>query len=291
MQKIPIRQLSQTQQLHPIAEKFKIRRIEDIIGEKDLVHHLHRHDFFFILSLKNGQGNHEVDFVPYKVQDHSIFFLRPGQVHQLFLKVGSTGYLLEFNYKFYNPKGTAANQRLRKASNKNFCEFDAGRFDKLQTALESMFQEYTAREEGFQEIIQSNLDIFCIEYTRQSPNPDGPAQAPAANTYVQERFEDFIELLDKHLTKFKQVSEYVDLMNLSPYQLNEITKSSVGKTASEVINEHIILEAKRYLLATPNQVKEIAEVLGYGDVSYFIRFFKKHTGLSPDVFRHNLSIT
>ena len=69
------------------------------------------------------------------------------------------------------------------------------------------------------------------------------------------------------------------MMNLSPYQLNEITKSSVGKTASELINEHIILETKRYLLATPNQVKEIADQLGYEDNSYFIRFFKNTPGI------------
>jgi AraC-like DNA-binding protein len=74
-------------------------------------------------------------------------------------------------------------------------------------------------------------------------------------------------------------------MNLSAYQLNEITKSSIGKTASELINEHIILEAKRYLLATAEQVKEIADHLGYEDPSYFIRFFKKQTGFSPDAFR------
>ncbi|MCY1547485.1 HTH-type transcriptional activator Btr [compost metagenome] len=74
-------------------------------------------------------------------------------------------------------------------------------------------------------------------------------------------------------------------MNLSAYQLNEIVKASVGKTISEIINAQLILEAKRNLLATSAQVKEIAEMLGYDDISYFIRFFKKHTGLSPEAFR------
>ena len=83
------------------------------------------------------------------------------------------------------------------------------------------------------------------------------------------------------------MSQYADLLNLSPYQLNAITKASVGKTVAQLIDEQIILEAKRYLLATPNQVKDIAWDLGYEDVSYFIRFFKKHTGLSPDAFRKN----
>ena len=99
--------------------------------------------------------------------------------------------------------------------------------------------------------------------------------------------EEFIDLLESHLTTLKQVSQYTDLMNLSSYQLNEITKTAVGKTASALIDEYIILEAKRDLLATPNQIKDVADHLGYEDVSYFIRFFKKHTGYSPDAFRRN----
>ena len=61
----------------------------------------------------------------------------------------------------------------------------------------------------------------------------------------------------------------------------------MGKTVSALINEQIILEAKRYLLATSGQVKDIADQLGYEDVSYFIRFFKKQTGYSPEAFRKN----
>jgi len=285
MKKIPIRQLSSPQQELPSAAQFKIRRVEDIMGEGDLAHDLHRHDFFFILALKKGKGNHEIDFTGYKILDNTLFFLRPGQVHQLELKVGCTGYLLEFNAEFYHPKDKSSNQRLRKASNKNYCELEVNRFNKLETILSSMFQEYTDREEGYQDIIKSNLDIFFIEFVRQSPHPK--SEATTTNSYTQERFEEFLELLDKHIATHKQVSQYTDFMSLSPYQLNEITKSSIGKTASELINEHIILEAKRYLLATMNQVKDIADLLGYEDVSYFIRFFRKHTGHSPEAFRHN----
>jgi len=77
------------------------------------------------------------------------------------------------------------------------------------------------------------------------------------------------------------------MMHLSAYQLNAITKTALGKTSSELINEWIILESKRNLLATTNQINQIAFQLGYEDVSYFIRFFKKHTGYSPEAFRAN----
>ena len=285
MKKIPIRQLNSSQQGLPSTGRFKIRRIEDIMGEQDLVHDLHRHDFFFILALKKGAGNHEIDFTNYKVLDNAVFFIRPGQVHQLELKTGCTGYLVEFDTAFYHPKDQLSGQRFRKAGNKTYCGLEVNRFNRLQAILSTMLEEYTAREEGYLEIIQSNLDIFFIEFVRQSPNPKG--EPTTANSYTQERFEEFLELLSRHIATHKQVSQYTDLMNLSPYQLNEITKSSIAKTASEMINDQIILEAKRYLLATPNQVKDIADQLGFEDPSYFIRFFKKHIGQSPEAYRQH----
>lgn len=268
------------------AERFKIRRVEDILGENDLVQDLHRHDFFFILALRKGSGKHEIDFTAYNVTNNCIFFLRPGQVHQLELKAGSTGYLVEFNTEFYFPKNASASQRLRRASNKNYCEFPINRFNKLQAILTSMFLEFNAKEEGYFDFIKSSLDIFFIELVRQSSHLNG--EIKTVNSYTQKRLEEFLELLNKYIFTQKQASYYTGLMNLSAYQLNEITKSSMGKTASDLINEYIILEAKRYLLATSNQIKDIADLLGYEDSSYFIRFFKKHVGQSPEAFRQNL---
>jgi len=285
MKKIPIRQLILPAQIQPITGRFKIRRIEDIIGDQDLFHDLHRHNFFFVLAVKNGTGTHEIDFVEHNVTNNIVFFLRPGQVHQLKLKVGSSGYLLEFDQEYYPPKDGYSAQRLRKASNKNVCLIETERFNRIYANLATMFDEYTRKMEGYNDIIKASLDIFCIEYMRQSTDASAPV---ATQSYTQERFEDLLELLEKHIARRKQVSDYADLMNLSSYQLNEITKSSIGKTASELITDHIVLEAKRYLLATANQVKEIAELLGYEDVSYFIRFFKKHTGYSPEAYRVNV---
>jgi AraC family transcriptional regulator, transcriptional activator of pobA len=285
MKKIPIRQITTNQQELPSSGRFKIRKVEDLLDKEDLFHELHRHDFFFIIALQKGGGTHEIDFTTYDVFDNSVFFMRPGQVHQLQLKAESTGYIIEFNTEFYHPKDKLSIQRFRKASNKNYCKLEIKRFEKLHDILTYIFREYTGKEEGFQDVIKANLDIFFIEFVRQSPNPDGPSTV--VNPYTQERLEEFLELLEMHITNYKQVSQYKNLMNLSPYQLNEITKTTIGKKASELINEHIILEAKRILLATPNQIKDIADQLGYEDVSYFIRFFRKQTGYSPDAFRHN----
>lgn len=285
MNPIPIRHINPTQKEPSLSGSFSIRDVENLLARKDMVQELHRHDFFYILALKKGSGNHEIDFTPYKVVDHSVFFMRPGQVHQITLKAGSTGYLMEFNNDFYYPHDKVSNQLLRKASNKNLCQLDSDRVKKLLVTLNSIFQEFTDKQEGYQEVIKANLGILFIELVRHRQN----VETPSSNTtlYPQERVEQLLELIEKHIASHKQVSHYAEMLNLSSYQLNAITKATIGKTCSELINDYIILESKRYLLATSNQVNQIAYHLGYEDVSYFIRFFKKHTGHSPEAFRHN----
>ncbi len=280
MNKIPVRHLKE----RDFSENFNIRDIETLLSGEDMVQELHRHDFFYILVLDKGIGEHTIDFTPYTISDHSVFFMRPGQVHQLTLKKGSTGYLMTFTAGFYLP-ANPAHQALRKVSNKNFHQLSSDRFQKLLSVLTYIFQEYAEKSEMYQEVIKANLEIFFIELARNSKHPKGLSKNH--NQYAQERLEELLELLETHISTNKQVAHYAAMLHLTPYQLNAITKETLGKTCSELISEQIILEAKRYLLATSNQVNEIADHLGYEDISYFIRFFKKHTGYSPEAFRQN----
>lgn len=283
MERIPIRHLSTTSAEPDLFGNFGIRKIVDLLGEKDMLQELHRHDFFYILVLENGKGHHEIDFRPYTVTDHTVFFMRPGQVHQIELKAGSTGYLIHFRDEFYLPHDQNAGQLLRKLSQRNHYELNADQFPKLMRVLLPVFQEYTDQQEQYQEVIKANMGIFFIELFRaQNSSP-----ADQGSLYNQERLEQLLSLLERHVFSHKQVAEYAEMLNLSTYQLNAITKTMLGKTCSELINEYLVLEAKRYLLATSNQVNQIAYSLGYQDVSYFIRFFKKYTGHSPEAFRQN----
>ncbi len=284
MKNIPIRKISASQKELSKSESFCIREVSDLLGGKDMVQDLHRHDFFYLLVLKKGAGNHAIDFTSYKIGHHSVFFMKPGQVHQLTLKAGSTGYLMEFKNDFY-PHDKVSNQFLRKASNRNFCRLEAKRFEKLFAVLAYIFQEYTYKQEEYFEVIKANLGIFFIELVRNSQHRKDSSKH--VTPYAQERLDEFLELLEIHISEYKQASHYADRLNLSSYQLNAITKSTLGITSSELINESIILESKRYLLATTDQVNQIAYRLGYEDASYFIRFFKKHTGYSPEAFRIN----
>lgn len=281
MKKIPVRHIKESF----IEDRFSIRAIEPLVLNDDLLHELHRHDFYFILFIKEGAGEHEIDFVSYPVDSHSIFFIRPGQVHQLKLKKGTSGFMLQFTSDFYTPRELTDSVVLRKVSSKNHCHLSIERFERICTLLQVIFQEFTYKQSRYKEVVRSTLNIIFIELIRQSSNPDKVSSE--AKLYTQERLEEFQDLLEKNIHIKKQVSEYADMLSMTPYQLNAITKAALQKTGSELINEHIILEAKRMLIGTGNQVNQVADQLGYNDPSYFIRFFKKQTGLTPEAFRHN----
>ncbi|MHA4809960.1 helix-turn-helix domain-containing protein [Flavitalea flava] len=283
MNKIPIRHIPTAQKEPAFSERFSIRDIHDVLAEKDMIQELHRHNFYYILVLKKGKGNHEIDFTPYTIGDHTVFFMRPGQVHRLLLNAGSTGYLIQFRDEFYFPYDKNSTRQLRKASSINHYLLNPERLQKLLSISAYIFQEYVEKQGDYQEVIKANMCIFFIELIRQQTgNPSS-----TGNLYLQDRLEEFLKLLETPVVKHRQVAHYAALLHLSIYQLNAITKAILGKTCSELINEYSIMEAKRYLRATSDQINQIAGHLGYEDVSYFIRFFKKHTGHSPEAFRHN----
>lgn len=283
MGSIPVRHINAAQKEPDFGSSFNIRGIDGLLADKDMVQELHRHDFFYILALKKGIGAHEIDFNPHTISDHSVFVMRPGQVHQLLLKAGSTGYLMQFTGDFYFANDKASNMLLHRAGNTNHYKLSTDGFQKVLAILTCIFEEYTGKQERYEQVIKANMGVLFIEFMRQQRN--NPISN--ASLYLQERLEDFLALLEANIFTCKHAAQYATMMNLSAYQLNAVTKATLGKTCSELINGQIILEAKRCLLATSNQVNQIAYRLGYEDVSYFIRFFKKHTGYSPEAFRHN----
>lgn len=286
MKSIPVRNIAQTHQDLSELGRFSIRSLSTMLKGQDLVHDLHRHDFYFILAIQEGQGQHEIDFVKYDVQADTVFILRPGQVHHLRLAANCRGFLLEFDNLFYRAHSPATEQQWKRATSQNYQQIEEARFKKLINYLSNSYYEYTSKEDGFMQAIQANMELFMIEFSRQSAF--STKVTVGVSTYTQERYEELLRLLETNITQIKSVSEYAKLTNLSVYQLNAITKASVGKTTADLINEQIILEAKRFLLATSNQIKDIAWHLGYEDPSYFIRFFKNHTGFSPEAFRKQM---
>ncbi len=95
----------------------------------------------------------------------------------------------------------------------------------------------------------------------------------------------FKDLLDANYRSLKKVSEYTDRLSITERQLNHATAKILDRSPKQMINERVMLEAKRLLVNTHDSVKEIGFKLGFEEPTNFTKYFRKHTEVSPVEFR------
>ncbi|MCL1060079.1 helix-turn-helix domain-containing protein [Shewanella gelidimarina] len=99
------------------------------------------------------------------------------------------------------------------------------------------------------------------------------------------RFNQFLLSIEDKFTQTRDASAYADMVHISYKSLNQLCKLACNQTAKQLIDAHTILEIKRRLIIENSQVQEVAYELGFDDVTYFVKFFKRHTLLTPSQFK------
>ena len=106
-----------------------------------------------------------------------------------------------------------------------------------------------------------------------------------ASTRHKRMYEQFIELVEKHHNNERYMDFYADKLCITSKYLSKIIKSVSGFSAPEIIDKYVILEAQHLLRHTDLSVKEIADQLNFPNESFFYKYFKKHTGYTPNAYR------
>ena len=106
-----------------------------------------------------------------------------------------------------------------------------------------------------------------------------------------EQMEQFMQLIEKNYLTLHKPADYAALLAMSPNNLSKRSNRYFGKSPSLIIQERLILEAKKKLHLTRQSIKEIAFALSFTDEFYFSRFFKKFTGVSPQSFRDQAGVS
>ena len=106
-----------------------------------------------------------------------------------------------------------------------------------------------------------------------------------ASTRHKRMYEQFIELVEKHHHNERYMDFYADKLCITSKYLSKIIKSVSGFSAPEIIDKYVILEAQHLLRHTDLSVKEIADQLNFPNESFFYKYFKKHTGYTPNAYR------
>ncbi|WP_028978378.1 helix-turn-helix domain-containing protein [Sporocytophaga myxococcoides] len=264
----------------------------------DLPNHLKSHQFintphihstYITILFTKGKGEHQIDFSSYPVKPGSVFLLNPGQVHCWKLSEQADGFVFFHTREFYDSIFT--NRKITDfpffylQQNHPVVYLDKNEISSIRSRFEEINHEFNSLNSFKTEKLGSLIDLLYIELSRVYIKDAHDENIETSTNYF--KIKNLQRLIDAHFRQHKLPQQYADLMNMSTRHLNRLSREVLNKTTGDLIVERIILEAKRLLIHNDIPVANVADQLGYEDVSYFIRVFKKHTGLSPREFQKN----
>lgn len=142
-------------------------------------------------------------------------------------------------------------------------------------------------QDTFDTIVLLHLKAFFLgfhDYVRREGNV-GADSDRAPSRRRQELFNRFMTLVEQRYHELRNVSDYAALMNITPKYLNNIVQAVTQQTAKTVIDHFVVLQLKAALRTGGLSLKEISCRFNFNDQSFFCRYFKQHTGMTPKSFR------
>lgn len=274
----------------PDGAEFEITELSELFDEGgEAPMRPHRHDFYQILWFRRGTGRHFVDFREYAVSPGTLFFISPGQVHRFDERGGTEGTAIRFDESVLADEESGETVFLKydlfNALDASPCFRAAVRDTLALVQLLDVLREEVPLASAFahRDYVRHALRMFLIAARRVCRRDGG---IPLSLTDPRHRlFVRFRRVLEQRYDRLHTVSAYADALGVSPKTLADGIRAVSRTTPLRLINERIALEAKRRLLYSDSRVKEIAYALGFDDPSYFVKFFKRMTGMAPAEFR------
>jgi AraC family transcriptional activator of pobA len=237
----------------------------------------HRIDFYAVVWFLEDGETHYIDFEALPVQKNVVYLLGKIQVHSIPAAELPEARMIVFSEDFYEQIEEPFLRQLFSPFRNKGISIPVNMIRLMTELFGLILQEQ--QQEADASMLNKYTTAFLIHIYRFGHHSDHYAEA-----------EDFrmvrlCQLIETHYKEQRAASFYADIIGLTAKRINEILRYRSGTTVNGLINQLLLLEAKRELYHRRLSVKEIAYHLGFSDQSYFARFFRKHTGLTPEQFK------
>lgn len=241
--------------------------------------------YYSLYWVIEGTGEVAIDFVEYALGSSTLLLLQPGQVFYPRLPQPRRGLAVFFPRDFLaldalgaaNPfpilAGADARALAPLAVSSDYAQ-------QIHQLMGTIAEEFAGQQPGRATMIQAALHMLLVTAGRLRP--------VAAVASYPGLVQTFFALVEQHFHDVTRPGAYARMLGVTPGHLNDVVRRATGQTASGVLHQRILLEAKRLLAQTDASVSEIAARLAFSDASYFTRFFHRATGLAPTAFRQRI---
>jgi len=249
------------------------------------LHLPNRRTFYTVIYLTSGLITLNIDKYNCQLQQQQVMFFSPSTVLSLLTENDQKdGWVILFEEHFFT-------QRYNDNVLHHFSFLKTQKMQAQNVAveqqlgwpmiLETMHREYLFSHPDAKNILRSYLNIFLGTLSR-NVNTEG-TEIP--KNEKEEKVISFERLISEQFAHERLPSFYADQLFISTNYLNRLCQERRGISAGQLIRERVLMEAERLLIHTYKNISEISFELGFENVSYFITFFKKKYGVSPEEFR------
>jgi len=271
---------------------FEILTIKDLYTYNDnlFLASKKRLDFYEVIFLKEGEGNHFIDFDTCDIKKGDILFIGKNQVHSWQKQRTCDGYILLFTERFLYENQIQFNDLAYEYPFNSIIYNpitsipDSEIFDTFLALIELINNEYSLVKNNIrQELLQTLLGTFIVKVQSQLSREERRSDKESKEQFIQLQ-----KAIDQNIEHTRSATDYVNMLGTTYHQLNSTVKRITNKSLKVFIDGSLILNAKRSLCDKANNISEIAFMLGFDEPTNFTKFFKKHSQQTPKQFRESI---
>ena len=240
-----------------------------------------------ILICRKGKAMLNVNYKDWQLYDGAVITVFPNDVVKLRVEETFQVEMLKYNPSLLREASLQLEQTVYSSLREDRCRQDTPVVTNIINGMFGLLKVYFDQSECtcISQLVLCQLKAFFIgfhEYLQRNPQyrPD-----EVKSYRVRELFNRFMMLLEKDYKISRDVNYYAEQMNISSKYLTNIVNQVTGHTPKTIIDQYVILQLKMHLKRTTQSIKEMAWEFHFADVSFFCRYFKKHTGLTPQQIR------
>ena len=226
---------------------------------------------------------YRADFHEYRLRRGDVLIVQPQQLHRFAHIAGWDGWLLTFNTAFLMPNQYIEIQKkfyIQYQGLPTHIHVREDELAQLEIVLAQIYQHRHLHDDELRRnLLRLHLYVFSTLLAAFLPHETGRAHVTA------QRVSRFRQLLETHFAAQKSVAFFAAQLGCTEKTLGADCQALLGKSAKALIADRILLEAQRLLLYSSWQINQIGYQVGFSEPTNFVKFFKKHTGITPLEFR------